>query len=266
MMLSSQSSLQRPGFPGSTLGLIFTDARGRVVFVDNKVMSLLGQVDTGRLVGEPLHSIVRVAFDVINNLLTEIARTGYVHEQPLVITRSDGTRVETICTGIASYDDQHVFIGADLTLRDPSAVAPAQLATHGDVLGVRIQQIEAEADAQIAQDELLAQLYITALIGAVQVLLARMGGQRVSEAMESVLNGRAAKAGWPFKLTGGQFVINTVDLAPEAYRALLDEVIGYARNVTGSRLLFQEMRALDEQMTTAARDVASHFGMRDWAA
>jgi hypothetical protein len=265
-MLSSQSTPSHSGFQASDLGLIFTDARGRVVFVDNRAMSLLGQVEAGRLVGEPLHSIMRVAFDVINALLADIARTGYVHERPLVITRSDGSRFETMFTGIASYDDQHTFIGADLTLRDPAALASTPLTTHGDVLGVRIQQIEAEADAQIAEEVLLAQLYVTALISAVQVLLARMGGKRVSEALEGVLNGRAVQAGWPFKMAGGQFIIDATNLPSEAYRALIDELIGYARNVTGSRLLFQEMRALEEQMTTAARDMASQFGMRDWTA
>lgn len=267
MVSSSRSVLSDPG-----MGLVFTDARGRVVFVDNKVLALLGQLETGRLVGEPLHRIFQVAFEVVNGLLTEIARTGYVHERPLVITRSDGTQIETVCTGIASYDDQHTFIGADFTLRDPATAAPRAPATHGDILGVRIQQIEAEADAQVASADaqvaegtLLAQLYFTALLGAVQVLLNRMGGQRVSDAMEGVVNKRAAQSGWPVRLADGQFVLDPANLPEEAYHTLIDEVVGYARNVTGSRLLFQEMHALDEQMPPSARENAGKLGLRGWA-
>src|SRR5512139_1603485 len=82
-MISTQPAAHHPNQPVSDLGLVFTDARGRIVFVDNKAMSLLGQVDTGRLVGEPLHTIIRVSFDVVSGLMTEIAQGGYVHDRPL---------------------------------------------------------------------------------------------------------------------------------------------------------------------------------------
>lgn len=252
---------------GLRVGLLFTDALGRVVFLDNQVLALLGQVRAGELVGEPLHIVFGISQSAADALMTEIARNGYIHDQPLVITRPDGTQVEMICTGIANTNDRHIFIGADFTLGEPNAVALEKPTTHGDILAMRIQRIEAEAAAQhIAKDAVQAHLYISGLIGAVHVLLARSGGQRIGQALENTVALRALKSSWPVKFTGGSLSITSPYLPPEAYRALIDEAIGYARGIVGEQLLLQEMHMLDAQMGPEARDVAGQFGMRDWTA
>jgi hypothetical protein len=256
-----------PGASGPRLGLLFTDAMGRVVFLDEWVLALLGQVRAGELVGEPLHMVFGVSQAAANGLTMEIARNGYIHDYPLVLTRSDGTQIEAICTGIANYTDQHIFIGADLTLGEPNAVVSEKPATHGDILAMRIRRIEAEAAAQhVAKDAIQAHLYISALIGAVHVLLARSGGRRVGQALENTITSRALRSSWPVEFTGGSLVITSPHLPREAYRALIDETIDYAREVVGERPLLQEMHALDAQMGPETRDAAGQFGMRDWTA
>lgn len=246
----------------SGLGLVFTDARGRIVFADNSFLALIGLGEARKLVGEPLHKVIRVGTEAISAMMNEIASSGYVHERPLTITRDDGGQVDTICTGIATYDDQRVFIGADLTLRDPALAAPAPPATHTDVLGARIQQIEAEANTQAAEDDMLGQLYFAAAVSAVLVLLGRMAGPRVQQAVEEIVNQTAARGSWPVQLKGGHFVIGATTIPPEGYRAMLQEVIDYARNIVGQRLLSHEMQALDGQMKPAAQQIAQQSGMR----
>jgi hypothetical protein len=234
------------------------------VFVDNKFLSLVGQSEARKLVGQPLDTIIQVAHEMISSLMQDIARAGYVHERPLVVTRGNGEQIETLCTGVASYDDRKSFIGADLTLRDPGQVSPRQIATHHDVLGARILQIEAEADTQAAQDEILGQLYFTALITTVEVLLGRMGGPRIQETLENIVNQGADLGRWPIQIKGGHFVISTSGVPPEAYHILLQGVVDYGRNIVGARLLSWEMRALDDQMKPETRDIAAAMGLRDW--
>jgi hypothetical protein len=259
--LSSQraSDLYRAG-----LGLVFTDARGRIVFVDNRFLNLVGELEAGALVGKPLNAVIHVANEAIRALIQDIAHSGYVHERQLTIVRGDGAPVETICTGVATYDDRKAFIGADLTLRDPSQASPNEPATHSDVLGARIQQIEAEADAQAAQYEILAQLYFTSLVSSIQVLLGRMGGPRVQATVEDIVNQRSAKGGWSIGLKGGHFIIVASGVPVEAYHTLLDEVLDYGRNVIGGKMLAYEMRAVDEHMKPETQTIADQYGLREW--
>lgn len=256
-----------PGASGPGLGLLFTDAMGRVVFLDKWVLALLGQIRAGELVGEPLHRVFGVSQAAADGLMMEITRNGYIHDHPLVLTRPDGTQIEAICTGIANHTDQNVFMGADLILGEPNAMVSERPATHGDILAMRIRRIEAEAAAQhIAKDAVQAHLYISALIGAVHVLLARSAGQRVGQALENTITSRAQRSSWPVSFNGGSLVITSPHLPREAYRALIDETIDYACEIVGERPLLQEMHALDAQMGSETRDAAGQFGMRDWTA
>ena len=72
---------------GPRLGLLFTDASGRVIFLDNWVLALLGQVRAGELVGEPLHVVFGISQGAADGLMMEIARNGYIRDHSLVITR-----------------------------------------------------------------------------------------------------------------------------------------------------------------------------------
>src|SRR5512138_1871209 len=180
-MVSMLSTPTSSNFYDPGLGLIFTDAKGRIVFADNRFLALVGQPEAGRLVGQPLDRVINVARDAIGGLIQDIAHAGYVHERTLTIQRGDGYLMQALCTGVASYDDRNAFIGADLTLRDPQHATAHQAVTHHDVLWNRIQHIEAEADAQATQREVLAQLYFTAQISTIEVLLGRLGGPRIQQ-------------------------------------------------------------------------------------
>lgn len=246
------------------LGLIFTDAKGRIVFADNKFLALVGQPEARRLVGEPLDRVVNTARDAILNLIQDIAHAGYVHERTLTIQRGDGLLMQALCTGVASYDDRNAFIGADLTLRDPQHATVRKQATHHDVLWSRIQQIETEADAQATQREVLAQLYFTAQLSTIQVLLGRMGGPRVQQYVEDFVNQASTANTWPIQVKGGHFVISASTVPELAYAALLRGVMDYGSAIIGARMLAHEMRALDAQMKQETCEVAAQLGMRDW--
>jgi hypothetical protein len=255
----TSSNVYDPG-----LGLIFTDAKGRIVFADNRFLALVGQPEARKLVGEPLDRVINVARDSIGGLIQDIAHAGSVHERTLTIQRGDGYLVQALCTGVASYDDRNAFIGADLTLRDPQHATTHQMVTHHDVLQTRIQQIEAEADAQATHHEVLAQLYFTAQISTIQVLLGRMGGPRIQQYVEDFLNQASAGNKWPIQVKGGHFLITASSMPDAAYAALLRGVMDYGSAIVGLRLLVHEMRALDGQMKPETCEVAAELGLRDW--
>src|SRR5688572_25738205 len=135
---------------GTPLALLFTDARGRVVFVDNNFLELLAYAEATSLVGEPLHKVVGVDAPAVMSLMQDAARQGYVHERPLTLHNVKSGALTVLCSSVATFNSDGEFIGVDITFHDAADAsdeddtAPA----HGDILQTRIQQIHAEAEAK----------------------------------------------------------------------------------------------------------------------
>jgi hypothetical protein len=252
---------------GAALCLVFTDARGRVVFADNSFIELIRRDGSAPLVGEPLHRVLGSGPQHISQLIAEVARLGYVHHQVIESQGIDGHPINIACTGVATYDDHGAFIGADLTLCDVTHHAPtdAHIADHGDILSARIKAIQGEVDRQRVEEvETFVRSYFTAQVSALQVLLARMGGTRVREMVETLVNQAAQKQSWPVQMHDGHVIVKDEGLPLEAYAVLLDCVIDYGASIIGQQTIVHEMQAVDGQTTDPLREIAGQAGLRRW--
>lgn len=263
----SQGQVPASDSHGAALCLVFTDARGRIVFADSNFLELLCQDDTVSLVGEPLHKVLKVAPQNVSELITTIARLGYVRDHIIESQGIDGERLSIACTGVATSDDQGSFIGADLTICDVTRFGPTDphVVDHGDILSVRIKEIQGEAEKQwVEEEETLALGYFTAQVSALQVLLGRMGGPRVWEMVETLVNHTANKHDWPVQLRGGRLIVSGEELPIDAYAVLLDQVVDYGVSIIGQQAIVREMQAVDRQMTDHLREMAGQAGLRRW--
>jgi hypothetical protein len=250
----------------ASLGLVFTDSRGRVVFGDSHFLDLIGPDRAVAMVGQSLHTLLSADAEVIQSLIAEIGGKGYVRDQRLGIVSGTGAQMVVACSGIASYDDQGGFIGVDLTLRDPdhTALPSTMLDTHGDVLNARILQIQYEsADLDGEKIIALSNLYFSSQLSAIEILAGRIAGPRVLEALENMLNQSASKRGWPVQIKGGRLVAQLDKTPLEAYRVLLSEVFSYISNIIGQRAVIEEMKLVDAHVNTESREVAGQSGLRD---
>jgi hypothetical protein len=254
--------------PGSGLGLVFTDARGRVVFVDSNFLTMSGQSESSRLVGEMFARVVKADSNRVNELIQTVAKAGFVKGFELDLGVPPDSPIRVACSGVANYDEYSAFIGADLTLRDTRTGAPAEDTppAQEDILARHIQQIEgtveSEAQREHEAEDMLLQSYFTAQAGALQVLLGRMGGARVQEKFEELINQSAAKNSWPLQCKGGLFVIDTSRMPSEALKSILDELVSYAGSVVGNRAIGLEMQKVDSQVSERARNLAQEAGIR----
>lgn len=283
---------------GSPLALLFTDARGRVVFVDTHFLELMNYTEATSLVGEPLHKVVSVDAPAIMSMMQDAARQGYVHERPLTLHNTSEGTLQVLCSSVATYNTDGEFIGVDMTFHHAADATDQEETSpeHGDVLQARIQQIHAEAESkaqaqraqeadtlnrmveadrqqraeQIAKERaelearVLPQLYFTAQINALQVLLARMGGPRIHATLENNLNKAASSSGWPIKILGGHLTVSEAGAPPEAYQALLRGVIDYGANIIGRAAVLDEMRAVDAAMNPRTCEIAESAGLRQF--
>lgn len=244
------------------LGLVFTDARGQVVFVDYYFLHLVRCDDADKLIGSPLQAALGIEPLVAKQLLKKITQAGFVHEFPLTLKPGDQEPLEVLCTGVATFDDRDGFIGTDITLYDPAlaGIPETQFTQHRQVLGTRIQQIQAEVEVLETQTQV--QLYVQAQIGGLQILLARMGGPRIRDTLDTILSKMIAQQRWPIQMRDGALVFGNQELEAALYSALMAEVVHYSANVIGHRMVVQEMRAADGQMDKEVIGAVEPLGLR----
>ncbi len=252
------------GIAGSDISaLLFTDAWGRVVFVDSNFLHLFGGRSAGSLVGEPLYRVLNVERQTVSSLLSDVAKAGYVQGVPLDIQDASGQVVTLLCSGVATYDDKGTFIGMDVTLHPPEARGSLGTPSiHGDVILARIRQIEAEVQKRkYRQQQTALQTYFTAHINALHILLGRMAGPRVCRSLQDTLNQMADRNGWPVRLADGGVTIGD-ELEAGVYRVLLAEAVSFSVSVVGRRLTAQEMSAVEAGMDARLLEAARQAGMR----
>jgi hypothetical protein len=109
-----------------------------------------------------------------------------------------------------------------------------------------------------------AQVYVRAQIGGLHILLARMGGPRISEALNALLYKMIMQHAWPMRIEAGQIAFDEQEIDASAYLILLTEVVRYAANVIGRRMVIQELQAVDGQMDPDIIEVVHPLGLRQF--
>jgi len=247
----------------SLLALLFTDGDGRIVFVDSNFLKMMDYSEAGLAVGEPLYKILGIERQICSKMMQTVAQNGFVHNWPLELQSSTGKPTAVTCTGIATYDERHTFIGMDMTIRVQTSTEPPNALPphHRAVLNTRIRQIQTEVRSH--EDRAL-KTYTVAQIGAVEILLARMAGPRINQTLEQSLNKLAAQRASGFHIQNGHVVFDEAVLDPNIYLTLLKEVHRYAVGIVGRRMVISEMQAVDEQVDEHSREIADQAGLREF--
>jgi hypothetical protein len=245
-----------------TFALVFTDAMGRVVFVDHNFLKMMNCAEEGVAVGEPLREVLGIDHQAAVQLMREVTQNGYVLHRLLEVQAASDATICVWCTGAATYDNGKGFIGADFILQDATCtgIPDEQLRGHGDILSRLMRHIRAEARNREDQD--ILQSYFTAQVNALQVLLMRMGGAQLSVALEVIINEDARRNKWPITMQDGHIKIEGRHVEACAYRMLLSQAVAYVADVVGQHVVVQEMEAVDEQVDGWTLELAGQSGMR----
>jgi hypothetical protein len=169
----------------------------------------------------------------------------------LDVVDTKGAPLHIVCSGSATYDEKGACIGVDFTLR-PAAGPSGQL--------LHLSTPTAIFDTE---DKSYLELYFSAQVDALRVLLVRLGGARLGSKLEMIVNETAQRNGWAVSMEDSQVVIDLLGLKPDVYRALLTKAVTYAVGVIGERLVKKQMQAVDEQMGERAIDLARELGLRE---
>ena len=233
--------------------LLFTNIQGQVIFVNNFLLKLMGRGESEirSLIGRPVHEVLGIRPEAARQLIQEVARIGRVYSRAIDLRDRDGKLISVLCTGEATYDEKGDCIGADLSFRGTSEGVLAASSAAGT------------AASMDTADRTYLQLYFTSQLEALRVLLMRVGGQRLGQTMDRILNEACTRNSWTIKVTDGRVDIDPLGTETPVYHALLAKAVSYAQGVIGSKIVERQMREVDEQMGERSRDLASQLGLRE---
>jgi hypothetical protein len=243
----------------AAVALLFTDADGQILFADNHFAKLVEYDDARSLIGQPLDQVMGIERYLVSHFLQNLKEIGYVHNWTLELRTRLGVPILTHCAAVATYDEREIFIGADLALALYDDYRPIEitLTNHKDALNTRIRQMQAEAP----DSRTLLELYTAVQISALQVLLARMAGPRISKAQDAKISKLIAQKQWPLAMIDGELTFQHDNINPDICYSLLLETVRYAAGIVGRRIVMREMRTVDEQMDEQSRRIAEEAGL-----
>ena len=247
--------------------LLFTDERGLVVLMEDVLAKTLGFETPDGALGDSLGSVLGLSSNEAGEYLSEIASKGQMTYRSIqAVHRRSKDSLSFLISGTADYGGGR-FIGADITLPPPSFSLPSGYFNHRAHLERMADMVRARVKAGSAslisgEKELELWTYLAARMLAIYVLLTRMGGRRVGEALEERVRRLAEKRKWALEMRAGRIDLHQAGLNPEGLAELMKEAVDYAIKVTSLRLVNKELDELDSGFDDATLQVATRYALR----
>jgi serine/threonine protein kinase len=238
----------------STNALLMTNMLGSVIFVDQGCLQLLKRPmhEARTIVGKPFSSILGIEQSVAQQLLTDVSKTGRVEGIDMSIRDAQGGLLLLTVNAVATYDNQHTFVGMDVTLMPNIALAEMRQRTQ---FNVGQQHFD-------TQEESFLQVYFTKQIVGLQELLMNLGGRKLRDHFIAVLNDTAQRNVWPVNFEEGKVTVELNNKDADTYRALFAKAVSYAKSVIGEGVVTKQLDAIESKMEPRIRNFAKEMAMR----
>ncbi len=241
---------------GTRGGLIFTNNRGQVIFADSTFLDIMKFERRQPILGKPLCRVLGLEPDQVKGLLD--AEPGV--SRPVTMTLRD-TVGQLNCLemeSIPAYDRNNKFMGINIIVRKVSGGNGAPVPAPVSNIGTRplSARLAGQPDGEVLQPFFLAQM------DTLQILLARVAGLRVRDALETIFNEAAQKHSWAVAMVDGNIYVDPGAANPDVYRTLLCAAAEYAAIVIGWRVVSHEMATTEYQFGPSTLDIATDHGLR----
>lgn len=255
------------GYVGS--GLVFTNNKGQVIFTNQAFLDLLGFERRSAMMGKSLHQVLGVgSSDLVDLLETGRDRGDAARSVKIEVLDRRGETRNLWLESMPAYDGSHRFLGLNILVKEqveqtvvPHLPAnPMPSAEDGQRYG-STRETSVHAAAEPTKGERLRQFF-TDQVDGLQILMARVAGLRVREAMEMIFNETAQKHLWPAAMVDGNIYIDPVAEEPSVYHTLLAELAQYAAIVIGWNTVTTEMRKHESKVEPAILALANETGLR----
>jgi hypothetical protein len=244
-----------------SMGFLFTNALGEVVFTDRGFLRLTKRSLVRPPIAEALHATLGIEQRSACQFLQDLTHGGSIDRPALSIRTTTGSLRPVRAAGVAVFTGRESYIGADIQLTPPRPeIKPlAGPQSHSDVLDNYAKQTLEEA--RLLRTLTSLQVYLTIHIDALQVLLARLGGLNMRNALERSINLAAIGHGMPIIMRDGYLEFGDMTVPFDAYRTLFQAAEDYAVNAIGRRLVAEEMQTIDQRIDPGVLKAAMLVGL-----
>jgi hypothetical protein len=252
-------------------GLVFTNNRGQIIFVNQPFLELLGFDRRAAIMGKALHQVLGVGSGDVSDLVeTSRDRGDATRSVRLGVLDKQGTEHCLMLESMPAFDSSNRFLGLNIIVKSiHESVFTSQQLTVKPVISQDAAERYAtacplpvgEQKIEETKGERLREFF-TEQIDGLQILMARVAGLRVREAMEMIFNETTQKHLWPAAMVDGNVYLDRVAEDPAIYAVLLRELANYAAVVIGWNTVSVEMRQVENRFDASIIALAIESGLR----
>jgi PAS domain-containing protein len=237
--------------------ILVADNRGRVVYLDPALASILGMRDSAAGIGKTFGQLFGLPRAYEEAAIRKAAKTGLSDDYTVSLGLS---RSKYRLRAVASSDPQQ-FPGYDILLH-PDTKRP--LPDRDDLLLGQVADRARTADRtrRFSSEEDPLRVYFNTLVDLLFILVSRAGGAGVGTAFEADVNDTARKAGCRFELRSGRAIWNEDGTASGIYRDLLEEAVRYANQVISASTIGRKLEEIERFMDPAVVREADEHRLR----
>ncbi len=223
--------------------LLLADQKGRVIFIDPALHSVLGLKNAEDGVGKGFGLLFGLSAAFEQSSIRKAARTGLSDDYTVSLGLSRAKyRVRVVASG-----DQKEFSGFDVLVHPDRPQSPPPADRETVILG-KVASRARESYPRTAGREDLLREYFDTLVELLFIMVSRAGGTGVGSAFEAILTEKARSIGCGFEVKNGRAVWNDPRAEPGQYRELLEEAVRYSSQVISAFTIGQKIEEIERLM------------------
>jgi hypothetical protein len=246
--------------------LIFIDANGRIISLSDNFANLVRSQTTQQYVKTYLNEALRIDQTVIADLIKTTLKHGSLSMRPMTLQDPRSGEREVWVTALEIDDDRQQFVCIAVILRtnlDMPLEEQRPLSQEQEML---VNYYLTKTGTYQSEENQVIKTYFLEQIRLLYSLTQQFNGISVADKLLAYLNQVASQHDWHFTFTNQQISI------PEEYEGdvlagplstLIHEAKNFAGNMIDLKVVEQEMKILDNNLSTASLSYIDKYGLRN---
>lgn len=232
--------------------LVFVDPNGRIISLSENFSNLVHSPAPSQYVKMPLCEALKIDQSLVENLIAETIKYGSLSTRPMVIRDLQGRPKDTWLTSLAVYNDQKNLVCIAMVLRTNLDLQGEEERPLSDEQKMLVNYYLTQAGTYRSEENQVIKTYFLEQIRLLYSLIQQFSGRPMADKLLAYLSQVANGNDWHFTFTGQEIGIPNEyegQTLAERLSILLQEAKNFAANVINLRIVAQEMRLLDNNLS-----------------
>jgi hypothetical protein len=245
--------------------LVFTDRTGTIISVSDNFSNLVRSQGQGQYVKTSLSEALHIDQAVMADLLLKTIKHSSLSTQPMEIRDWRGALRTIWLTSLAVYDEQRKLVCIAMVLRTNLDLQDEEERSLSEEQKMLVNYYLTQAGTYRSEENQVIKTYFLEQIRLLYSLIQQFSGVSAADKLMTYLNQVVGQNDWHFTFMGQEISI------PEEYEGetladrlstLLQEAKNFAVNMINLRVVEQEMRILDNNLSMDNLRYVDKYGLR----